>query len=68
MFFANLIKILLLFLFIYLVVRIIKTVSFVKKSIKKNVENKTGRSEHVKEKSHDNGNIIELNKDQYKVE
>ena len=63
MFIMNLIKISLLFLFIYFIYRIFKTFTIVNRYIKKENE----RNEHIQEKDK-TGKVIELDKDEYKVE
>ena len=60
----NLIKILLLFIFFYFIYNIIKTVLF----INKKVNNAKEDHESIRDKKHNSGKTIELDKDQYKVE
>ena len=62
--FINLIKIILFFLLIYILYRIIRTFFVINKNIKDNIK----RRNHVQNDNDENGDVIELSKDQYKVE
>jgi hypothetical protein len=60
----NLIKILLIFLFLYFIYNIIKTIFFVKRKL--NSEN--GKERNIRDRKDKNGKTIELDKNDYKVE
>lgn len=62
--FMNLIKIILFLFLIYILYRIIKTFFVINKNIKDNIKQKN----YVKKDNNENGDVIELSKDQYKVE
>lgn len=64
MFFLNLIKILFLFFFIYLLYQLIKFFFRMNKNIKNNAK----KMHETKKPGGDDNNVIELDKDQYKVE
>lgn len=60
----NLIKILLIFLFLYFIYNIIKTIF----SVNRKLNNMSGKKRNVRDKKSENGKTIELNKNDYKVE
>jgi uncharacterized protein HemY len=60
----NLIKIILIFLFIYFIYNILKTIFFVNRKL--NNENRNKRNIHARKD--ENGKTIELNKNDYKIE
>lgn len=65
MFFLNLIKILSIFILIYFLYRMVKIFLRVDKSLKNNAKNVHGNRKTGSDK---NNSVIELDKDQYKVE
>ncbi len=67
MFIANLIKALLIFFLVYFVYNVIKAIVVINKNVKKNVKS-TKRDGFVREKGNNSDKVIELRKDQYKVE
>ena len=67
MFFANIFKLLLIILFAYFVVNVFKYIFHFNRSIQQKMKNKN-RNKSVNPENTRNGKIIELDKDQYKVE
>lgn len=60
----NVIKILLIFLFLYFIYNIIKTLF----SVNRKLNDMSGKKRNVREKKSENDKTIELNKNDYKVE
>ena len=60
----NLIKILLIFLFLYFIYNIVKTIFFVNRKLSSGKRN----TRNIHDRKDENGKTIELNKDDYKVE
>ena len=67
MFFANIFKILLIIFFVYSVVNVFKYIIYLNRSAEQKRKNR-GRDKSGSAGSAENGKIIELDKDQYKVE
>lgn len=67
MFFANLIKILLIFLFVYLIVQVFRAFIIIKGKVDREIKN-AGRNENIKSRENKDDKVIELDEDQYTVE
>lgn len=67
MIFVNLIKGLLLFIVLYFIYRILKVIFTINRNIKDYTRNET-KNRRVNENMDDTGKVVELNKNQYKVE
>ena len=62
--FTNLMRIIILFFFIYLIFRIIRSLFIANRKIRDNIR----KRDHLERGEYKNGKIINLDKDQYKVE